>query len=378
MAIAARDMALSKAKIGLMSQNNSVFFSTVCLSLNHIWDDTIKTACTDGESVWYNTDFFMELSPAARIGLILHETLHVVFTHMLREDDREHDRWNVACDHAINIIIDNVGITLPDSALLDHKKYKNKGAEEIYATLPEKTKMPAGAMQDLKNPGAGSDAAKTKERITAQIDDILIQASIQSAAQGDAPGTIPGETARHIDKLLNPIVPWFQILRSFMTKLAKTEYSFRKPNRRFFPNHILPSLHGEGMCDIAIAVDISGSVNQTQFECFISETAAIIKDLRPAKTTFMQFTTKIRAQDTITNLAELMDIKFAGTGGTDVNPVIAWAAETKPTCLIIFTDGYFPEIKINPHVPIIWIIYDNDGFKAPFGKTIHYQFKDKG
>lgn len=36
--------AMNKAKIALMSREDSAFFTTVCFSLKHIWDNTIPTS----------------------------------------------------------------------------------------------------------------------------------------------------------------------------------------------------------------------------------------------------------------------------------------------------------------------------------------------
>ena len=53
--------ALDKAKVALMSKPDSVFFTTVCFSLKHVWDDSIPTAQTNGLEIRYNPEFFMQL-----------------------------------------------------------------------------------------------------------------------------------------------------------------------------------------------------------------------------------------------------------------------------------------------------------------------------
>ena len=51
--------ALNKAKIALMRKTDSVFFTTVCFSLKHKWDDSIPTAATNGKEILFNTKFFL-------------------------------------------------------------------------------------------------------------------------------------------------------------------------------------------------------------------------------------------------------------------------------------------------------------------------------
>ena len=77
-------LALRQSKITLMGTPACVFFCTVMLSMRQIWDNTESTAYTDGKVIGWNETFFLDLTPAERIGVMLHEILHVAFTHMLR------------------------------------------------------------------------------------------------------------------------------------------------------------------------------------------------------------------------------------------------------------------------------------------------------
>ena len=64
--------ALNKAKIRLMSTPDSAFFTTVCFSLKHIWDESIPTAATNGKEIRFNPDFFMSLNTDEQVFLLLH------------------------------------------------------------------------------------------------------------------------------------------------------------------------------------------------------------------------------------------------------------------------------------------------------------------
>jgi predicted metal-dependent peptidase len=379
MAITEHDAALSKAKIGLMSAPNSVFFSSVCMGLAHIWDEAIETAGTNGIYVKYAPSFFMKIKKDERIGLIIHEVLHVALLHMVREGERDHDRWNAAADYVINLIILDAGFKLPPGGLVD-RQYAGMSTEEVYKLLPEGTKP---SMPDLVPPSAddlpskdsaGKTQAQVNAIVSANIQSIVINAAAQSKQQGDKPGTVPGEIQVKIDKILNPIVPWHRVLNSFMTKRAKTDYTFRKPNRRYFPDHILPSQYSIKMCDIGVAVDVSASVTDAEFQHYISETAYILKQVRPDVIHFVQFDTKIKTDDKLKKLRDLREVNFHGRGGTKINPVMQWADKNKPAVLIIFSDGKFTAPSINPRIPIIWVIDNNANFTAPFGKVIHFNF----
>ena len=66
------------------------------------------------------------------------------------------------------------------------------------------------------------------------------------------------------------------------------------------------------------------------------------------------------------------DIKFTGGGGTHVKPIIEWLNQERPEVCLIFTDGCFRVPDLNPEVPVIWLINNNDRFNCEYGEVIHY------
>lgn len=362
-------LALNKAKIQLMSRKDTVFFTTVLFSLIHKWDETIPTAGTDGKTIYFSPAFFMSLDAEERLFLLLHEALHVAFLHMSRLKDRDHQRWNAAADYVINDILIERGFKMPKNGLHD-LQYRGMTAEQVYALLPVSDPIDV-PMMDLMPPP--EDIPDLQE----QVQDILIRASIQSKNQGDAIGTIPGEIQIFLEGLLAPKLPWYRILQKYIQSIAKFDYTFRKPNRRFLPKYIMPGMFSESLIDVTIAVDTSGSVSDTEFGQFISETASIFKMLNPGKITLIQFDTKIKDVSVLRSVQDLRNVDFVGRGGTKIAPVMKWAEEKKPQLLLIFTDGDFtPAPKYTePKSSVIWIIHNNPEFKANFGKTIHYSIE---
>ena len=167
--------ALSKAKIQLMGRPDTVFFTTVCFSLKHIWDDTQPTAYTDGKVIGFNTKFFMGLTVEEQIFLLVHETLHVAYLHMLRmQPGMCHDRANIAMDHVINLQLIERGFKMPKNGCAD-PQFKGMCWEAVYKLLPANPGKPM--MQDVRQ-GTGDTA--TQGQLTQDIQDILIRASVQS------------------------------------------------------------------------------------------------------------------------------------------------------------------------------------------------------
>lgn len=365
--------ALSKAKIALMATPDSAFFTTICFSLRLLWDDRIATAGTDGLKILFNPSWFMKLDTQERVFLMLHETLHVAYCHNQRfVQGMCHDRANIAMDHVINLQLLERGFKMPKGGHAD-KQFTGMSWEQVYKLLPDNPGKPQ--MADL-NPGsgAGNMSPETAAAMQREVDDILVRAAIQSKMSGDKPGTIPGDIQLHLDGLLDPKLPWNRILQKYLNSFAKNDYSWRKPNRRFFPEHHMPSLHGEKLMDLTIAVDISGSVSEHDFKVFVTEVASIFRMMNPEKITLIQFDTKIHHVDKVGSIKELMGLTFTGRGGTDVTPVMEWAQEKKPQLLMVFSDGEFHMPGTKPrNSEVLWLIHNNPKFEPPFGKTIHYK-----
>lgn len=365
------DQLLRKAKIALMTSPDSAFFTTLCFSLTQRFDDKVPTACTNGREIVWGTKFFMEmLDTEERVFVMLHETMHCAYLHGIRKPAGAcPNRWNIACDHVINLQLIERGFKMP-TKIPGHADpaFKGMGAEEVYKLLPDNPGLPA--MDDLR-PGEGV----TDEELEAEMQDTLVRAQIQSKMANDKPGTIPGDIQIFLDRLLNPKLPWNRILQKYLHAFAKNDYSFRKPNRRFFPKYYIPTLHGEKLMDLAIAVDTSGSVSDTDFNIFVTEVSSILRMMKPEKITLLQFDTQIKSVDEIKTVNDLMRCKFTGRGGTAIGPVMQWANEKRPQLLLVFSDGEFNFYGNSTKTETLWLIHNSPNWKAPFGKVIHYEIK---
>jgi len=363
--MSAHQKQLDAAKIQLMTHPDSIFITSVCFSMKHIWDDKIPTACTNGVYIKYNPQFWLDLDPDEQLFLLLHETWHVAFAHMGRLQGRDSRRWNKAADYVINYMLVKAGYKMPKGGLYD-AKYAGMSTEEVYALLEDDptSNLP---MDDLVPSDGTLEEADQAQK---DLDDILVRARMQSEmAEGFS--SVPGEIQLYINGLLDPKLPWTRILQRFAARAVKTGRSFKRPNRRFFPKILLPSRFSTGLTDIAIAGDISGSVTDITFKQYLSEAYYVLVKCKPSSLKFMQFDTIIKNVAEIDNINDLMDVTVHGRGGTNINPVIQWANEHRPSVMVILTDGQFHLTEPNPKVPIIWAISDNPGFNPPYGKVVH-------
>tara|TARA_R110002020_G_scaffold22061_4_gene74647 strand:- start:103 stop:1467 length:1365 start_codon:yes stop_codon:yes gene_type:complete len=128
------ELTLTKARTRLLKK--LVFFGQLALKLGLQESTQTQTMATDGKHIYYNPAWVETVSVLMLAGVILHEVLHVIFMHPLRRGDRNHERWNIACDLAINPIITRHGFELPDGAL-DEWQYHSMTAEQIYKQLDQ-------------------------------------------------------------------------------------------------------------------------------------------------------------------------------------------------------------------------------------------------
>jgi predicted metal-dependent peptidase len=360
--------ALNKAKVALMGNPKAVFFSSVCLSLKHVFDESIQTAAVDGKTVWYNPDFLLSLPEDERIGVVIHEVLHPVFEHMIRLGDRNRKKFNRAADYKVNQTAIEAGFKLPSWVLYD-KQYDNMTTEQIYDLLPDPP--PGWDGYDI----VYSKTQKETKDLKEFIDQVLVKAAMEAKRANQA-GTIPKEIQFYLDTLLKPHLPWHRILSKFLNETVKDAHCYTRPNRRFLPKFYLPSRYNEKFGEAAIFTDTSCSVTPKQFTHFISEALNLLKVMRPSVIHFGQFDTTIKSIDVIRNQVDLLSVKFTGRGGTDITQVLEWGVKHKPKVLIVFTDGEFPLPDIKPACPVIWLKHGTYPFSPAFGRVIQFDFKE--
>ena len=377
--------ALDRAKIGLMQCRNSAFFTTIAFSLKHIWDDTQPTAYVDGVHMGWNPDFFLKLTSDERIGVMVHEACHVAYDHIGRLNAgmvRCPDIFNQAADHVINLMLLAKGFKLPSFRLAD-QRFVDMSTEQVYDILQAEAAqgkpMPQLPMADLRTGKPGDPDNQTgmdADQLAKHVKGMILQAALASKMAGDAPGSIPGDIELLLEEILNPVLPWTTILRRYMTEFNKNDYSWRKPNRRFFPNHYLPSLYSNSLQDLTFYVDISCSVMDYQFQMFVNEIAGVLKHLKPKFVTIVQFDTRIQHIDKVSNLQELKAIQFTGRGGTSIHEILDHMEANKNSLSLVFTDGgfHFPRTEFKQR--IIWLINDNPKWVPVFGDAIHFSTKE--
>lgn len=125
---------LVRARAGLVLDHP--FFGHLALQMKLVADPGCDTAWSDGHVLAYNPRY-VGILPAEKLkGLVGHVVMHPACGHHLRRNGRTPAQWNMACDYAINWILLEAGLTLPDG-YLDDPLLRGKTADDIYTRLTE-------------------------------------------------------------------------------------------------------------------------------------------------------------------------------------------------------------------------------------------------
>jgi predicted metal-dependent peptidase len=376
------EKVLSKAKVALMNKPDGTFVSTIVLSLNSSFSDTIDghpnpTACTDGINLILNEKWFTGLPPLEQVGLLAHEAWHVALQHVLpdRRKNRDPNIWNQAADHVINNLLTANNFRIPKGGLCD-PAYKDMTTEQVYEIIfKDKSKQDPNFVPDFTTgPGTNDPAAQAAH--ANQVIETLVRAATRSQLASDKAGSIPGDILIALEKLLYPKLPWYVILHDYFNGMAADDFTYTKPNRRFLPNYFLPTLYSEGMGTFACAVDTSGSVSDHDFLAFATEMNAAKEQLNPEKMYVIDFDTAVNSIYEIGEGADVTSLQFKGRGGTDLQPVFDHFEKKPPHVLVVFSDLECDAIEKNPGYPVIWIRTPGNGHTPTFGKLIEFDPND--
>ncbi len=138
------------------------FFGSLLFRLKGREQRSIPTMATDGVSLYYNPEFVDTLNSATLAGVLAHEVMHPALQHHVRRSGRDLRRWNEACDYAINPLLLDAGLSLPDGVLVDHR-FRGMSAEQIY-NLRDSEAQPQSGGRNSSDADAGTGAGETPEK----------------------------------------------------------------------------------------------------------------------------------------------------------------------------------------------------------------------
>jgi predicted metal-dependent peptidase len=354
----------------------------------------------DGRWLFFNPDY-IQACPLGDLKFVLaHEAMHCALGHFARRGHRVRRRWDVACDHAVNLLLQAEGLALATGALLD-RRFAGMSAEEIYPLIPDdphertldvhvfdvdRTPLSASSAAarsdavDETTPGIGTvegwdDAGNETPQDRPDAPSVHLAASEDEASDASLEQTWKGRLAmaahhalragrlsstlaRTIDHLIQPQLPWRALLARYLASAARDDYSYQ-PNPRRESVALLPRLASREVRVVA-ALDTSGSISRREMQEFTSEIDALKGQIRAQVT--LHACDAALAADGPWRFAAWEGIELpaslSGGGGTRFTPVFDWIERDmlRPDVLLYFTDaqGEFPAAP--PAYPVIWLV----------------------
>jgi len=371
------------------------------------------TAATDGKYFYYNKNFIAALSDQELVFLVGHEVLHCVYDHMdvARRGDRHPVLWNIANDYVINadLIDGNVGDQIKLVEICFDWKYRGMTSEEIYDDLFKRmeeegriVKVPMNTLDvhldreegddegsgEGKNGESSNDGSDGPVKYTAEEKEQNkqeFQNAVMQSAKAAGAGNLPGGVKRLLDKFLNPQLDWRQLLAMQIQSVVKSDYTWMNPSRKGLnEGFYFPGLDRETTIDIALALDMSGSIGDDMARDFLSEVKGIMDQYTDFKIHLFCFDTQVHNPKvfTETDMGDFMEYELAGGGGTDFDCCFDYMKEEgiQPKKFVMFTDGYpYDSWGDETYCDTLFIVHGGYGGRipeAPFGITVPYSRND--
>ena len=428
---------LIKSRSKLMKGHVGMASMLLHLDLIEVSSSQCGTMATDGKRIIYNPDFVLEVEEDELRSVLIHEALHVVYEHPLRRGKRHPKVWNISCDYAINgLLIYDLGMELPEGGLWS-REYQGKSSEAIYSELMKSEESLQEAIDSMGEGNEGNSETeggddeqsntgkyfapsdvKTGEQVgeidldsipmpTGEVWDAQdegkplsdsaitelkgeIQRAVSLADKLEKAMSTEGTSSmsNRIDQLKDVKVNWKDELNDFLQSSVANENSWSRLNRRHSWRGInLPSKAKSPQGgELAVAIDMSGSVSQYELNMFATEIQAMAEDcgLEKIRVCYCDTTVRKNEQGEWWDIYELdqgdeLVLRARGGGGTRFDPPFNWFNDYSDDvedvqAFIYFTDGWGDvSADVEPSIPVIWCVTEESYYaeRLPFGEVIY-------
>ncbi len=372
------------------------FFGSLALFLQPKEDPSTKTMRTEGFDLIYHDNFVQGLVKTGGItmlmGALVHEVMHAALQHIWRRGTREQDLWDMACDYVVNHIVKEQGLKLPPGVFLSDR-FKGMTADAVYNILREE--LPPKSQDETGKVSPSGQSGPDKPRQGKKPDGRLLDdhsrwgknksgqdestdanteastwkmRTAQVAQEARHRGYLPGGVKQIIYDILYPKIDWKQALASFVQP-TRSDYTFIPPDRRF-DYVFLPEFGSEGLEEVVVAIDTSGSVWRF-YKQFISEMVNIVYS-------YPEFKGYIAHCDAAVQLFQELDpdnipMQFKGSGGTNFRPLFQEIEKRgiTPSLMVFLTDGDADLPKDPPYYPVLWVLTGENKPIPPFGNMAY-------
>lgn len=345
---------------------------------------------TDGENIYFNGRFLIERYEYNKITVnrsYLHMVFHCIFRHLYEKKERQQDIWDIACDIAVEYLIDQMEykaistVLSPDRELVYEQLEKELTvltAEGIYGKiLQEKLPFDYNRLSVLflnddhgfwnskkkkEEQNNNNVEAKQEEKWKQLREQMKTALETYFSQIGKKNGklikalTISNDGKQSYEVFLRKFAEWTEELKVNEDEFDYGSYYYGLTQYDKMP-FIEPLEYREEMKikELVIAIDTSGSCSGQLVRQFLKKTLGILRETEVfeshIKIHIIQCDNEIKEDFVIDNLEKINKIEeefiIKGHGGTDFRPVFEYVEQLKNRRelvnlkgLLYFTDGY--------------------------------------
>lgn len=358
-------------------------------SVSYEADQEIQTMGTDGHFFYYSMTFlmkqYMHNSASIRRGY-LHMLLHCLYLHIFPEKELDRQRWNLACDIAVEQVIEKENLSalqLPENPVRKQVFQilgeRSLSAQEIYRMLEtqafffDEKELETAFLFDNHGLWDAVTEEESRAGLRKKWEKVLSYTGRNKNVQSRRRGTRKGTDQEQIDEIPKSRYDYRKFLKQFSVPREEVEldtesfdYVFYCYGMEHYGNMPLiePLEYKEvnRLEELVIAIDTSSSCSREVVQQFLGETYEILSQrenfFRKMKVYIIQCDSFIQDVAVIHSEEEWKEyskkITIQGRGGTDFCPVFRYIEEQKKAkeiqklkALIYFTDGdgLYPQAK---------------------------------
>lgn len=313
-------------------------------------------------NIYIDPDIAIE-TPLPEFGWwLLHQISHLCRHHAARmPQSLEQARWwSLAADLEVNDDLEIISIPISANVVSPESLGLPKGrlAEECLSyieVLDEAQVLDDFVHCDLEDTSVSSEANGLERELLEQR--IAYDITNCRADQGK----VSGGWQRWATEKLRPVVDWRTQLRSLVSRglyhnTGQIDFSYRRPSRRQCSSQVILPTMVAAKPSIALIVDTSGSISNTQLNSILSEIDSLLVAFRPLHVICCDFQAY-----PVQVVHKLSDIELIGGGGTNLQAGITAALQLKPqvNLILVLTDGNTPWPIAPPHIPVVIALHNH-------------------
>lgn len=370
------------------------------------------TMATDGRVVYVSEAWIREKGEKEAMFGLLHEWFHIFLNHVLRRGDRDSNTWNIAADIIVNreaLAVLHASADpwqLPEDCIqVPGWVNANHDVETVYDELmkqvqqqpsPTQAKEPTASDGSSGEDGAGGDTG-TDEQPTHEMPDgsdlmydraeaytdedeaeffaaFASEIAVTEVLLEQVGGNVTDYVRKRMADIKHGDIPWGSLLAgNIMENLGHDSPTWTRPNKRYFPLLVLPTMMALKERILIILLDVSASVGKELLDIFASNVERAAQ--RATKTYVITFDAVIREVVEARRPAEAIQKLQFTTGShsfTDARPAFAHGQLLKGTAYAVLTDGhiYVPD---EPVPRTVFAVPENGG-QLPWGKIYKMKY----